>query len=179
MKALTISGSLRKDSYNTKVLKIANKILQDNDIEVDPVKSSELNLPLFNEDDEAKGYSSLIKLLYQRIDDSNLIVIASPEYNRSISGALKNFIDWLSRDGNHLSGKTAIIFGASTGGFGTITAQLHLRNVLANLNVLVYPQPRLFISFAQDAFDKKGQFKNKDNYNILKKLILNTLNDIK
>jgi chromate reductase len=179
MKALALSGSLRKESYNTKALKIAIKILKENDIEVDFVEAAKMNLELFNQDDEDKGYSKEVKDLYKRLDECELLVIASPEYNHSVSCVLKNFIDWMSRDGNHLSGKTAVIFGASTGGFGTLKSQLHLREILSQLNVLVYPQPRLFISFAQDAFDKNSNFKNKDNHVRMEKLILNTINSIK
>ena len=170
---------MREESYNTKALHLAIDIAKEVDANVEEILLKEFDLPLFNEDVEAEGYPRNVQKIYKKIDECDLLIIASPEYNHSISGVLKNAIDWLSRDGNHLKGKTAVIFGASTGGFGTVKGQLHLREILSNLDVLVYPQPRMFISFAHEAFDDKGMFKDKDNYKRLKKLIINTISNIK
>jgi chromate reductase len=92
---------------------------------------------------------------------ADLIVIASPEYNYSVPGGLKNAIDWLSKPRNVLGGKVAAIIGASSGPFGTIRMQPHLRAILTGLDVLVLPQPQVFIRNAREAFNPDGTFTDK------------------
>jgi chromate reductase len=109
------------------------------------------------------------------VEAADILLIASPEYNHSISGALKNAIDWLSRGKNSLDGKVAAIFGASTGVFGTARGQYHLRQTLASLNVMVIPQPQVYIGNAADAFLPDGAFKNPKTAEILHRLVARAL----
>ena len=108
-----------------------------------------LGLPLFDEDLRANGFPESVKKLKNAIASADVLLIATPEYNHSIPGVLKNAIDWASDKTNPFEGKVAAIFGASNGLVGTLRAQLHLRQVLASLNVELVPQPQVFIRSAQ------------------------------
>ena len=99
------------------------------------------------------------------------MLIASPEYNHSITGALKNAIDWLSRGGNSLDGKVAAVFGASSGLFGTARGQIHVRQILAVLNVLVIPHPLIYIRQAGEAFQPDGSLTDPKTAEQLKRLV--------
>lgn len=172
MKILAISGSLRKESYNKKALGIAKSIAKNLGArEIEEADLKQLNLPVFDEDIEKQGYPPQVTKLIEMVKVSDILLIATPEYNHSIPGGLKNAIDWISRDDFALEGKIAAIFGVSPGIFGTIRAQEHLRQILASLNVFVLPQPRIFIAKGHEAFDENGNFKNPKDFEKLKNLI--------
>jgi chromate reductase len=145
IKVLAISGSLRNDSLNRKALQIAKQIASMAGAAVEEADLKTLALPIYDGDIEAAGVPEPVARLNGMVQAADLLLIASPEYNRSFTGALKNAIDWLSRGHNVLDGKVAAIFGASPGPFGTVNGQNHLRQVLAALNVLVIPQPQVTI----------------------------------
>lgn len=174
IRVLAISGSLRKDSYNRKALKIAKNIATKLGAEVKEADLKQLNLPIYDGDIEAKGFPQSVKKLKKLVEEADVLLIASPEYNRSISGALKNAIDWLSRSNNSLDNKVVAIFGASTGNFGTLRGQNHLRQILAALNVFILPQPQVFIPLAHEAFSPNGSLKDKKIYKRLDNLIQQT-----
>jgi chromate reductase len=176
IKVVAISGSLRLDSYSGKALRVAERFASEAGASVEEVSLKELNLPLYDGDIEAKGFPGSIQKLKSVVESSDVLLIASPEYNHSISGALKNAIDWLSRGKNSLDGKTAAIFGASPGLFGTIRGQAHLRQILAALNVTVASQPQVFIRFANEAFSGDGTLQDVKLHNQLKQLINKTIN---
>lgn len=111
-------------------------------------------IPLYCEDLEAPPS---VQILGDRIAAADAVLIATPEYNHSISGVLKNALDWVSSLPNEpCAGKPAALFGVSTGYFGALRAQLHLREVCAALGMLVLPKPELFISHATEKFDAHG-----------------------
>src|SRR5688500_14860900 len=128
MKILGIAGSLRKDSFNRKLL--ANAISVSNELGQTIEPFDLLTIPLYNEDVEDAGMTDLVNEFRERITEADALVIATPEYNNSIPGVLKNAIDWASRPPNALNGKIACVMGATMGGLGTISAQNHLRHVL-------------------------------------------------
>lgn len=172
---LAVAGSMRSDSFNRKALQIAKQIaseLKTNVVELD-LKS--LDLPLFDEDLRANGFPESVKKLKGAIASSDVLLIATPEYNHSIPGVLKNAIDWASDKTNPFDGKTAAIFGASNGLFGTVRAQLQLRQVLASLNVELVPQPQVFIRSAQSAFLPDGSLVDQKTKQQLHRLIEATL----
>ena len=111
---------------------------------------------MLDEDLRAYGFPESVKKLKDAIASADVLLIATPEYNHSIPGILKNAIDWASDITNPFDGKVAAIFGASNGLNGTLRAQLHLRQVLAALNVELVPQPQVFIRTAQSAFMPDG-----------------------
>lgn len=172
---LAIAGSLRMESFNRKALQIAKSIaieLGENVLELD-LKS--LDVPLFDEDLRVAGFPNSILELKNAIDSTDVLLIATPEYNHSIPGVLKNAIDWASDKTNPFAEKVAAIFGASTGLYGTLRAQLHLRQVLAALNVELVPQPQVFIRLAHEAFLPDGSLSDRQTHNQLRLLIEETL----
>ncbi|MBI4160199.1 NAD(P)H-dependent oxidoreductase [Candidatus Wolfebacteria bacterium] len=175
MKILAISGSLRHDSYNRKALQIAKRMAQDLGADVTEADLKELNLPLYDGDIEAQGFPESVVKLRDVVTTADILLVASPEYNYSIPAGLKNALDWLSRQSNVLDGKVAIIFGASSGPFGTVRMQIDLRKVLADLNVFVLPQPQVHIPFAQNAFNDDGSLKDEKLHKRLKFLIEKSL----
>ncbi|MFA4872794.1 MAG: NAD(P)H-dependent oxidoreductase [Patescibacteria group bacterium] len=172
---LAISGSLRSGSYNRKVLQLAKKIAEEWGAQVEETDLRALDLPLYDSDVEAEGFPETVLQLKAAVETAHVLLVASPEYNHSIPGGLKNAIDWLSRGGNSLKGKYAAIFGASTGPYGTVRMQPHLRQVLACLNVIVLPQPQVMIRSAEEAFAPDGTLKDEKLSGQLKTLVTATL----
>lgn len=168
---VAVSGSLRAGSLNRKALAVAKRIALDLGAEVEEIDLAKLELPVFNEDIRVHGFPESVKTLKNKIQSADILLIATPEYNHSIPGPLKNAIDWASDKTNPFSGKIAAIFGASNGPNGTLRAQLHLRQVLASLNVTVVPQPQVFIRFAQESFLVDGSFSDAQIPKQLQKLI--------
>ena len=151
---LGISGSLRRASYNTALLRAAAELMP-------PGMTLEIfdlaPLPLFNQDAE-KPFPEAVVELRTRLAQADALLIATPEYNSSISGALKNAIDWASRPPKQpLAGKPAAIMGVSTGNFGTVRAQLHLRQVLTHVGALPLGKPEVLVARAEQAFDAEGR----------------------
>ena len=172
---LALSGSLRSESSNRKALQIAKKIASELGSDVREMDLKTLALPVFDEDLRAQGFPESVVTLKQAIEAADVLLIATPEYNHSIPGPLKNAIDWASDKTNPFSGKTAAIFGASIGLFGTLRAQLHLRQVLAALNVDLVPQPQVFIRSAREAFLPDGSLADAQTFKQLRSLIEETL----
>ncbi len=147
-------GSLRRDSFNRK---LASAIAQ---LAPPDFTFTQLNigdLPLYNQDDDASPAQS-VKRLKAEIQAARGLLFVTAEYNRSISGVLKNAIDHASRPyGQSVwTGKPAGILGASVGAIGTALAQQHLRNILAYLDVPTMGQPEAFIQAKDDLFDGCG-----------------------
>jgi chromate reductase len=147
---LGISGSLRKASYNTALLHAAFDLMP-------PGMTLEIfdlsQLPMFNQDFE-KPFPEAVVAFRDKIAQSDALLIATPEYNSSITGTLKNALDWASRSPQlPLQGKPAAIMGASTGNFGTLRAQLHLRQILTHVGALPLGKPEVLVARAEQAFD--------------------------
>ena len=115
-------------------------------------------VPLYDGDvEEKEGIPSIVEDLKQRVRAADGIIIATPEYNFSVPGVLKNMLDWLSRgERQPFNGKPIGIMGASTGPVGTARAQYHLRMVLQALYGVVMPRPEIFVSNARDKFSADG-----------------------
>jgi chromate reductase len=114
-------------------------------------------IPPFNQDEEQNPPAKVTELK-RRIREANAILFVTPEYNWSVSGVLKNAIDWASRPhgDSAWNGKPAAIMGATIGAIGTARAQNHLRQILVYLNMFPINQPEVLISHAMDRFDQKG-----------------------
>ncbi len=165
-KILAISGSLRKDSFNTKLVE-AIKIAAQGKAEVTTTRID--NLPLFNQDLEA-SFPAEAQALKDIILAADAIVIATPEYNRSIPGVLKNAIDWASRPygQNAFAGKPLLVLGATGGNVGTALAQSHLKEIMLYLDTKIVGQPELYISGVQNKIDKETGALDEDTMNHLK-----------
>jgi chromate reductase, NAD(P)H dehydrogenase (quinone) len=176
IRVLAISGSLRRESFNRKALGIAKQLAAEFTSGVQEADLKQLALPVYDEDIETQGMPDSVMRLKAAVAAADVLLIASPEYNHSIPGGLKNAIDWLSRGSNSLDGKVAAIFGASAGLYGTARGQIHLRYVLEVLNVLVIPQPLVYIRNGAEAFNPDGTFKDAQTTKLLKKLIERAVN---
>jgi chromate reductase len=174
--ALAISGSLRTESWNRKALRIASEIASNAGVSVVEADLKKLALPMYDGDLEADGLPASVQRFKLMVEEANLFLIASPEYNGSISGGLKNAIDWATRGNNSFAGKVAAIFGASEGINGTIRMQLHLRQILSQLNVIVIPSPVVLIRSAQNAFTTDGTFVDPALHTQLMTLIERAMN---
>jgi chromate reductase len=153
VRILGIPGSLRRASYNRAALRAAEELLPaDATLEVVDLGG----IPPFNEEDE-RSLPARVAELKAQIRESDAILIATPEYNYSVPGVLKNAIDWGSQPlgSNVWGGKPAAIVGAANSVVGTARAQLHLRQSLVALNMLVY-NAELLIGRAPEKFDSAG-----------------------
>jgi chromate reductase, NAD(P)H dehydrogenase (quinone) len=180
IKVLAFCGSLRAGSYNRKLLQIAKNFARELNADVTEADLKELALPIYDQDIQDAGFPENVKKIKKLAEDSDVLLIASPEYNYSISGALKNTIDWLSRgEKNSIGGKYAVIVGASNGPYGTVRGQFQLRSIFLAVNVSVLPQPQVLVPLADDAFNDDGTLKNKEIEARLKKLIQLTFANVK
>ena len=123
--------------------------------------ASIIDIPLYDADVEAAGFPAADETLKQRIAKANGLLLATPEYNNSLPGVLKNAIDWLSRPSgdirNVFRDKPVAVMGASPGGFGTVSAQSAWLPVWRALGARHWSGGRLMVSHAQRVFDSKGQ----------------------
>jgi chromate reductase, NAD(P)H dehydrogenase (quinone) len=149
-----VVGSLRRDSLNRKlasaIVRLASPEFSFKQVQIG-------DLPLYNQDDDAKQADSVVRLK-REISAAHGLLFVTPEYNRSIPGVLKNAIDHASRPYGQSSwaGKPAGVLGVSVGAIGTSMAQQHLRNVLAYLDVPTLGQPEAFIQAKGGLFDQDG-----------------------
>jgi chromate reductase len=159
MHVLGLCGSLRRDSYNRRLLLAAAKELPD--YSVFQLFDDLAEIPAFNEDTEAFDTPTAVRALRGAIANAGGVVIATPEYNASVPGLLKNAIDWASRPypDHVLRGKPVIVVGASTGGFGAALAQAELRRVLQAIGAKVL-DAELPVPQAHDAFGADGRLAN-------------------
>jgi chromate reductase len=137
VKVLAISGSLRSGSYNTTLLRAAAEVAPE-DVEVvlyDGLKA----IPPYDEEDDVDIAPAAVADFREALAEADAIVFATPEYNGSIPGVLKNALDWASRPfaTNALRNKPVTVVGASTGGFGAVWAQADLRRVLKTIGARV------------------------------------------
>jgi NAD(P)H-dependent FMN reductase len=179
IQTLTFSGSLRQGSYNSKLAKFSATKIESMGIQNLTLEINAFPMPLFNEDDETEnGAPESASLLREHFAESDLLLIASPEYNGSLTAVLKNTIDWLSRpsaskDNQTLSafdGKVVLLLSASPGGLGGMRGLAHLRDILSNLGAIVLPGS-VSISAAHNAFDEKGALKSDTLHGKLTKQI--------
>ena len=165
MKIIGISGSLRKASHNTALLRTLIS-LQPQGMEIEPVRLS--GIPVYDGDDEkATGKPAAILELDQKIRASDGVIIVTPEYNFSVPGGLKNATDWLSRGTSPLKWKRIGIMGASDGPIGTARSQYHLRQTLQAHEAIVMPRPEIFVSTAHEKFDAQGNLTDEATRNRL------------
>lgn len=168
---LGLSGSLRKASFNTGLLRAAAELApKDTVIEIGDISQ----VPLYNGDDEARdGLPPAVRELQSQLAAADGLLLVTPEYNNGIPGVFKNTIDWMSRgDGlKAFIGKPVAIIGASPGGFGTILAQNHWLPVLRTLKARLWSEGRLMVSGAGNKFDESANLADADSRDALAKFI--------
>jgi chromate reductase len=155
MQVLGISGSLRRGSYNAALLAAARELapagMAIETFDIAPITP-------YSEDERARGFPPTVEALRERIRAADALLIATPEYNYSIPGVLKNAIDWASRPPDQpFDGKPVALMGASRGMLGTGRAQYHLRQVCVYLNMHPLNRPEVLIAGAPTKFDAEGR----------------------
>jgi chromate reductase, NAD(P)H dehydrogenase (quinone) len=164
MKILAFAASLRKESFNKKLLRLAVEWLRETGTEVDEADFGELAVPTYNQDSEDNdGFPAGARELKRRLDLVDGFCIASPEYNWSIPGSLKNLIDWTSRmRPSPFRGKAGLILSASTGPYGGVRMQVAIRAPMDCNGVLLAPGG-FSLPFAAQSFDAENRLKNPDD----------------
>ena len=152
---LALSGSLRQHSYNTALLRAAQDLAPAGmTITIEAIGE----FPLYNDDVRLAAYPAIVQAFRDRLIAADALLFACPEYNYSVSGVLKNAIDWASRPpGTLFNDKPAAIVGAATGLFGSVRGQNHLRQILAGLNCNLLHKPEVMVTSAATKFDAEGQ----------------------
>jgi chromate reductase, NAD(P)H dehydrogenase (quinone) len=161
VKVLAISGSLRRESYNTKLLRAAEELLP-------AVAEFELweglkSVPPYDQEDDVQPAPPAVAALRDAIRAADVVLIATPEYNASVPGQLKNALDWASRPlaTNALRNKPVAVVGASAGAFGAVWAQAELRKVLAAIGARVV-EGDVAVGHAPTRFDQDGSLVDED-----------------
>jgi len=170
MKIIALSGSLRKNSFNTGLIRSAIELKQNSlEIEYFDIK----DIPLYNADLDGQNRPLAVTELSAKITESDGILLAVPEYNYSYTAALKNAFDWLSRvTPMPLLGKPMTMMGASYGMSGTMRAQLHFRQVVIYMDIRVMNKPEVMIAHANDKFDKHGNLVDESAKEHIKKMLI-------
>nr|AFK24858.1 putative NADPH-dependent FMN reductase [uncultured archaeon] len=170
VKILGIAGSPRKGSYNRAALRAAQWLTPNNaTIEIFELLAE---IPPYNQDLENQPPRS-VQILKEKVRASDAILFVTPEYNYSVSGVLKNAIDWASRPygDSAWDNRPAAIMGASIGMTGTARAQYHLRQMFVFLNIYALNRPEVMIPNAADKFDNQGNLTDKFTEDMIRKLV--------
>lgn len=174
VEVLGIAGSLRKKSYNRALLRAAQELAPD-DMEIRIFDNETLSqIPPYNEDVRQQGEPETVEILKEEISHADALLFAIPEYNYSVTGVLKNAIDWASRppNGSPLNGKPVALIGASMGMGGTVRAQMHFRQMCVFTNMLPVNRPEVLVGNAQQRFDSEGgRLVDEDSRKFLSQLL--------
>lgn len=168
---LGFAGSLRKGSYNKALLRAALKLLpKDAKLEVFDLEG----IPPFNQDLETMA-PLMVREFKAKIRAADAILIAAPEYNYSISGVLKNAIDWASRPhgDNSFEGKPVAVMSASIGMLGGARAQYHLRQSFVYLDMYPVNKPEVIVTYAPQKIDENGNLTDETARKLIKELLEN------
>jgi chromate reductase len=182
IRVLAFSGSLREGSFNKKLVVEASEIARSMGAKVTVINLNDYTSPFYDETLEKKsGMPAKAKQLRQLMIESNAVMIASPEYNGSLSAALKNAIDWASRseDGKSsrdaFKGKKFAIMSTSPGGGGGARGLVHLRAIIENVGGTVV-QKEVVVPYSFEAFSTDGKLKNVQTKQELKQMVQQLLN---
>lgn len=159
IKLLGISGALRKASTNTMLVREAARLMGD-DV---ALTEADLNLPLYDGDvEEAKGVPAQVQALADQIAEADAIVISTPEYNKGITGVLKNALDWVSRtEGNPWAGKPVVLMSSAAGRAGGERGQVMLNACMTPFGVRIISGPEIAIAANFNEFDDAGRLKGE------------------
>ena len=161
IKVLGLSGSLRRGSYNSALLRAATRLMPaESSLEVASIRG----IPLYDADVESQGIPPSVNALKEAVVNADALLFATPEYNNSLPGVFKNTIDWLSRppaDIKRVFGARPVaIMGASSGPFGTVLSQAAWLPVLRTLGMQPWFGGRIAVTRAANAFDSEGNLKD-------------------
>ena len=177
-KILGISGSLRKASFNSGLLRAAQELAPEGvEIEIGSIAE----VPLYNGDvEDSEGTPPAVTKLRKQLAEADGLLLVTPEYNNGVPGVLKNAIDWMSRkDGMAIfKGKPVAITGASPGGFGTILSQENWQQIMRFLLVRPWWEGRLLVSRATGLFDEDGNLTDEKTRGLLKDFVTGFANSL-
>ncbi|WP_395362156.1 NADPH-dependent FMN reductase [Streptomyces sp. YH02] len=174
-KVFAISGSLRADSHNTQLLRAAQKF-NPGGLEIE-IYEGLRDIPPYDFDIDTPGRRpAAVEELRRRVTEADGVLIATPEFNYSIPGVLKNAIDWLSTDwtgaeGVPLRRKPAAILGAGPGAFGTVRAQIALRQIFVCVDADVVVKPEVHVFRSNDRFDAEGNLVDEATIGLVQGLL--------
>jgi chromate reductase, NAD(P)H dehydrogenase (quinone) len=156
---LGIVGSLRRGSFNRGLMRAAQELAPEG-VRITVAEIGDL--PLFSEDLE-RDAPEAVRAFKRQVREADAVLFATPEYNYSVPGVLKNAVDWASRPygDNSFDGKPAAVMGASVGMLGTARAQYHLRQIFVFLNVHALNRPEIMVPDAHENFDAEGNLTNE------------------
>jgi chromate reductase, NAD(P)H dehydrogenase (quinone) len=178
VRVLGISGSLRRDSHNTKLLRAAAALLPPG-AELELWEGLKAVPPYDADDDTSEPRPWILRSLAHAIEQADVVLFATPEYNHSIPGQLKNALDWLSRPlaTSPLRNKPVAVVGASTGLFGAVWSQAELRKVLSAIGARVIDR-ELPVGLAEDAFTEQGRLADTDQELVLADLLAELIGEL-
>lgn len=166
---LGISGSLRMGSLNSAALRAVRELAPPH-ITVEIADISQI--PIYNDDVRAAGYPAPVDVLRRQIKQADAIIFATPEYNFSVPGVLKNAIDWASRPPDQpFDSKPVAIMGASPGPVGTARAQYDLRKMMVFLNAMPINKPEVMIGLAPGKFDSDLKLTDETTRDFLRQML--------
>lgn len=179
MKVLGISGSLRRDSHNSKLLRSAGDMFEAADVEFEIYPELKL-VPPYDEDDDIERAPAAVAHLRAAVAGADAVFFSTPEYNSSVPGQLKNAVDWLSRPAGQgaLINKPVAVVGASTGMFGAVWAQAELRKTLAAAGARVL-EGEVAVGHAHTRFNDAGALDDPNLVQQLDEVVETVLEEIK
>ena len=166
LKIAAIAGSNANHSYNRMLLEFIARHFSDDDIDVIDIRQ----VPMFNENYKGK-IPEVVADIDRRVSSADAVIIASPEYNHSVTSALKSVIEWLSYEVHPLENKPVMIIGASTHDQGSSRSQVQLRDILISpgVNAYIFQNEEFFMSDAANIIDKDGDITNETTILFLEK----------
>jgi chromate reductase, NAD(P)H dehydrogenase (quinone) len=173
MRVLCIVGSLRRESYNLKLMRAAQQMLLQGMVTPENLELADLSqLPMYNEDVQNEGFPPIVTHFREQVAKADGLLIATPEYNYSVSGVLKNAIDWASVSPDPpLKRKPVAIMGATPGPFGTVRGQMHLRDILFGAGAEPLYSVEVLVAQAGQKFNDHGELTDPDTKKFLQQLI--------
>jgi chromate reductase len=177
MRVLGLSGSLRRDSYNTALLRHAGALFEAEGAEFE-IYHGLRDIPPYDEDYDTEDAPEAVSRIREAVRKADAVFFVTPEYNSSIPGALKNALDWLSRPvaTNSLRYKPVAVIGASTGMFGAVWAQAELRKVLGAIGARV-TEGEVAVGQAGERFDENGRLSEPNLEQEVHEVIATLLSD--
>ena len=175
IRVLAISGSLRAGSYNTLLLRAAEEIAAARRLPIAFERARLHEIPPFDEDlRTATGFPAPVETFREAIRRADAVLVATPEYNFSVPGVLKNAIDWASRPPEQpFATKPFALMGVSGGMSGTMRAQYHLRQIAVFLDMHPVNKPEIFVRNGRSAFDASGALSDETTRKLLGDLLTN------
>ena len=157
-KLVGLSGSLRDDSTNTRLLKEAARLFGEASFTL-----LDVNFPLYDADDEdATGVPAIVQKAADQIAGADAVIISTPEYNKGPSGVLKNALDWISRaEGKPWNGKPVAVMSAAAGRAGGERAQMILRSFMVPFRPRILQGPEIHLADSRNQFDEDGRLKGE------------------